>query len=50
MKKKQKTMSVYEAPKVEVVEVEIEKGFAVSVYVNVNAWEDGGNLGNGEFL
>lgn len=44
MKKKQETMSVYEAPKVEVVEVEIEKGFAASA--RVDGWDDGGNLGD----
>lgn len=50
MKKEQQAMPVYDPPKVEVVEVEIEKGFAISVNMNVNDWEDGGNLGTGEFL
>ena len=44
MKDKQRLMPGYEAPKVEVVEVEIEKGFAVST--RVDGWDDGGNLGD----
>lgn len=44
MKDKQRPMPGYEAPKVEVVEVEIEKGFAVSA--RVDGWDDGGNLGD----
>ena len=30
MKNKEQAMEAYEAPKVEVIEVEVEKGFAVS--------------------
>ena len=31
MKNKEQAMAAYEAPKVEVIEVEVEKGFATSV-------------------
>ncbi len=31
MKKVEKLMAAYEAPKVEVIEVEVEQGFAVSM-------------------
>ncbi|MBR5542074.1 MAG: hypothetical protein IKU64_06945 [Bacteroides sp.] len=37
-----KEMMVYEAPQVEVIEVEVEKGFAVSV--DPNNFEYGGSL------
>ena len=30
MKNKEQAMAAYEAPKVEVIEVEVEKGFAIS--------------------
>lgn len=32
MKREQQTMEAYEAPLVEVIEVEVEKGFAISGY------------------
>lgn len=48
MKKEQQAMPTYEAPKVEVVAVEIEKGFAVSTHIGVNGWGNGGNLGDYE--
>ena len=32
MKNKEQTMAVYEAPQVEIIEVEVEKGFAMSGY------------------
>lgn len=35
----------YEAPKVEIIEVAIEKGFAVSS-VDVDPWGNGGHLGD----
>ena len=34
----------YETPKVEIIEVAIEKGFAVSV--DVDPWGNGGHLGD----
>ena len=37
--KEQQAMEAYEAPKVEVIEVEVEKGFAGSMN-----YEDGGDL------
>ena len=46
MKDKQQLMPDYEAQKVEVVEVEIEQGFAISTHINVNEWEEGGSLGS----
>jgi hypothetical protein len=30
MERKEQTMAVYEAPKVEIIDVEVEQGFAVS--------------------
>ena len=44
MKKEQQPKTDYEAPKVEFVEVEIEKGFATSG--TVRDWNNGGNLGD----
>lgn len=38
-------MDIYETPRVEYIEVEIEQGFAVSS-VSVNSWGDGGSLGD----
>ena len=38
MKKQESTTAAYEAPQVEVIEVEVEKGFALSDF------GDGGNL------
>ena len=35
---------LYEAPQVEVIEVEVEQGFAVST--GVKDWNNGGNLGD----
>lgn len=37
-------LGAYEAPQVEVIEVEVEKGFATSV--DVNPYGDGGSLGD----
>lgn len=42
--KEQQTMVAYEAPKVEVIEVEVEKGFATSGEANPADYEWGGNL------
>ena len=47
---KKETFMTYEAPRIEIVEVEIEKGFATSsvgVSTIANSWdeEDGGSLG-----
>ena len=36
---------IYEIPRVEIIEVSIENGFAVSS-VDVNPWGNGGNLGD----
>lgn len=44
MKEKEQYMETYAAPQVEIIEVEIEKGFAVST--RVNGWGDGGTLGD----
>ena len=44
MKKEQQPKPDYEAPKVEFVEVEIEKGFAASS--TVRDWNNGNHLGN----
>ena len=46
MKDKQQPMLDYEPPKVEVVEVKIEQGFAISTHININEWEEGGSLGS----
>ena len=35
----------YEAPQVEIIEVAVEKGFAVSS-VDVDPWDNGGHLGD----
>ena len=40
MKKQESTTAAYEAPQVEVIEVEVEKGFAQSL----PGFDDGGNL------
>lgn len=43
---KEKEMS-YEAPKVEIIEVQVEQGFAASEYGNtINGWEDNGDGGD----
>ena len=34
----------YEAPRIEVIEIEVEKGFAASA--SVNDWGNGGHLGD----
>lgn len=44
-REEQQVMEAYEAPKVEVIEVEVERGFAGST--GVNDW-NGNNLGNQE--
>lgn len=36
---------IYEVPRVEIIEVSIENGFAVSS-VDVNPWGNGGHLGD----
>lgn len=41
------TRTMYEAPKVEVIEVKVERGFTVSD-VAVGGWGDGGHLGDYE--
>lgn len=42
--KKEQIMAAYEAPKVEVIEVEVEKGFAASPDVdNPSGFGNGGN-------
>lgn len=40
-----KNYGAYEAPQVEIIEVAVEQGFAVSS-VDVNPWGDGGSLGD----
>lgn len=37
----------YEAPKVEILEIAVERGFAVSS-VDINPWGEGGSLGDYE--
>ena len=44
MKNKEQTMAAYEAPKVEVIEVQVEKGFATSG--GPNDFGYGGGLNN----
>ena len=44
MKSKEKVMETYEAPKVEVIEVEVEQGFAVSGEGQLYDFGNGGNL------
>ena len=39
MKSKEKVMEAYEAPKVEVIEVEVEQGFAASN--DIDSYDDG---------
>ena len=43
--KEQQTVAAYESPKVEVTEVKVEQGFAISVDVHVNEWENGASIG-----
>ena len=38
-------LEIYEVPRVEIIEVSIENGFAVS-NVDVNPWGNGGHLGD----
>ena len=40
MKKKQQAMETYEAPKVEVIEVQVEQGFAGSVVIGGSASDE----------
>ena len=47
MDEEKKTMKQYAPPWMEVIEVHVEKGFAVSS-VTVSGWGDGGSLGGGE--
>lgn len=44
MNKKELVSEGYEAPRVEVIEVEVEKGFATSGEANPADYEWGGNL------
>ena len=44
MKSKEKVMETYETPKVEVIEVEVEQGFAVSGEGQLYDFGNGGNL------
>ena len=41
---KEPMMEAYEAPLVEIIEVEVEQGFAVST--TVSDWNNGNSLGN----
>ena len=43
---KEQTITTYEAPLVEVIEVQVEQGFAGSVHVSY--WNDGEHLGDYE--
>ena len=45
MKNKEQAMAAYEAPKVEVIEVEVEKGFAISLEGYGNDTENDYNFG-----
>ena len=44
MKSKEKVMEAYEAPKVEVIEVEVEQGFAISGEGQLYDFDNGGNI------
>ena len=47
MNEEKKTMKQYTPPRMEVIEVSVDHGFAVSD-VTVGGWGDGGSLGGGE--
>ena len=48
-KNKKEENNLYEAPRMEFVEVQVEQGFSVSMGgVTVGGWGDGGSLGGGE--
>ena len=47
MNEEKKTMKQYDPPRVEVIEVKVERGFTVSD-VAVGGWGDGGHLGDYE--
>ncbi|MBQ4622792.1 MAG: hypothetical protein IJB28_09085 [Bacteroidaceae bacterium] len=47
MNEEKKTVKQYDPPRVEVIEVSVEHGFAVSD-VTVSGWGNGGSLGGGE--
>lgn len=47
MKEEQQPIPAYEAPRIETIEIEVEKGFTISD-VNYHPWEDGGHLGDYE--
>ena len=44
MKSKEQVLAAYEAPQVEVIEVEVEQGFAVSGEGHLYDFGNGGNL------
>ena len=44
MKSKEQVLAAYEAPQVEVIEVEVEQGFAVSGEGQLYDYGNGGNL------
>ena len=44
MKSKEQELAAYEAPQVEVIEVEVEQGFAVSGEGQLYDFGNGGNL------
>lgn len=44
MKSKEQVLAAYEAPQVEVIEVEVEQGFAVSGEGQLYDFGNGGNL------
>ena len=39
-------MAEYAAPQVEILEISVEQGFAVSGTVDVDPWGNGGHLGD----
>ncbi len=44
MKSKEQVLAAYEAPQVEVIEVEVEQGFAVSGEGQLYDFDNGGNI------
>lgn len=50
MKNKEQAMVAYEAPKVEVIEVEVEQGFAGSNPIDGGMGENQGMGGNGSVI
>ena len=52
MKNKEQTVAVYEAPMVEMIEVEVEKGFAgspISITGGETDYDDMGGAGGGSY-